>query len=81
MKLHLGIVNRVDKTKSADIITESLLPEVLGIVAAVFTTLTARYIYKKGNEDAMDAENRALDKCGVMDYDPKKDRFTAKVLK
>jgi hypothetical protein len=81
MKLHLGDVSDLSESKRANVVCTNHKPEIFGIIGGVIITLLGRHLYKAGVEDAMDADNRALAEIGVMEYNPKKDRFKAKVLK
>lgn len=81
MKLHLGDMSDLNYSKRAVIVCNSHKPEIFGLIGGVIITLLGRHLYKAGVEDAMNAENRALAEIGTMEYDPKKDKFKAKVLK
>ena len=81
MKLHLGGIENQARTKKADIICESHKPELFGVIGGIIITLIGRHLYKTGVEGSMNAENEALAKIDAMDFNPKKDRFKAKVLK
>lgn len=82
MKLHLGDMTDLNNSKRANVVCNNHKPEIFGIIGGVIITLLGRHLYKAGVEDAMDAENKALSEIGAIEkYDPKKDRFRAKVLK
>ena len=81
MKLHLGKAFGLNESKKADIVCDNHKPEIFGIIGGVIITLLGRHLYKAGVEDAIDADCRALAKVGDVEYDPKKDKFKAKVLK
>ena len=81
MKLHLGDVENQSKSKKADIVCESHKPEIFGVIGGIIITLIGRHLYKAGSESAMNAESKALADINVMEYDPKKGKFVAKVLK
>ena len=82
MKLSVGGVSNLGNGKKARIVCERHRPEIFGLLGGVIITLLGRHMYKTGAEDSVNAENRALAETGVMEgYDPKKDKFKAKVLK
>ena len=71
MKLDFGDVRSLDGSKSSNIIAESKAPEIFGTIIGVATglvaTLIGRHLYKKGAEDAMNGENRALESIGALE--------------
>lgn len=81
MKLHLGDVSDLSESKRANVVCSNHKPEIFGVLGGIIITLIGRHLYKAGVEDTMDADNRALAEIGAMEYNPKTDRFKAKVLK
>ena len=82
MKLSVGGVSNLVDGKKARIMCERHRPEIFGLLGGVVITLLGRHLYKTGAEDSLNAENKALAEIGcIEDYDPKKDKFKAKVLK
>ena len=82
MKICLGQVSDLSEKKTARVICESHKPEIFGVIGGVIITLFGRHLYKRGSEDAINSESRALAEIGaIADYDPKKNVTKAKVLK
>lgn len=84
MKLSFGDMQSIDKTKRADMITETRMPVIFGVVGGAIIALLTGFVYKRGGEDMQNAENRALYEIGALeDFDPnkKENRVYAKVLK
>lgn len=82
MKICLGQVSDLNGKKAAKVICESHKPEIFGVIGGVVIALLGRHLYKKGSEDAINSESRALSEIGAMeDYDPQKNKTKAKVLK
>lgn len=81
MKLHFGSVESSDHRKRSEIITNSKMPEIIGVcvgvVTTMVTTIIGRRLYRKGGEDLMNSENKALENIGVYDAP---DKVYAKVL-